>query len=663
MSRIAFLLFVATLCHAQVDVLIVGGSSSGIGAAIGAARLGGSVLLVEDTPVLGGMLSNGISNIDSYSYESLSGVFDEFRQQVRAHYGYSGALPPHKASHVDGHSFAAHQAEAGGRWEPHVAARIFQQMAARYPNLQIRYRTVATGVVMDGRRIVGVHFEDEKGRKSTVLAKVVVDATHEGDIAAWAGAPYRVGREARSPLEPHAGHIFFYNATNEILPGSTGRQDQAIPSSGLRVCIRKYPGKAPLVARPADYDPEQFKFSTKGLSTEVPGGKFEMNVNPIGNEIQELNWAWPEGSAAERRKLYELHKNRALSYLYYLQHDLGRTDLGLADDEFVDNGNLPYRVFIREARRIEGEVMMTEADINPFLTGNTWLPPFRSDSIAVGEYPIDAKPVRPKTDFTKPDKGEGDFYLIDVTTAFQVPYGAMVPKQVDGLLVPTALSATHVAFSAVRMDPTWTVLGQAAGVAAALSAKAEVNPRQLAVSKVQSELLRQKARLVFYWDLPLDHPAFQAIESLSLRGSFRGFPDRTFHPDDPLTRAQAAALIAKHFGLWPSVSGHHFTDVPYAHWAFRDVETLHDQNVLELLGLPPLWPQAGPYRGPIHAGFAKPAGARQFLPNQSVTSQEWRGLLNRFRPNSLPPLPPGPVSRARAALDLYSLPVQEGVNP
>lgn len=663
MSRIAFLLFVATVCHAQVDVLIVGGSSAGVGAAIGAARLGGSVLLVEDTPVLGGMLSNGISNIDSYSYESLSGVFDEFRQQVRAHYGYSGPLPPHKPFHVDGHSLAAHHPEAGGRWEPHVAAQIFREMAARYPNLQIRYRTSATGVVMEGRRIVGVHFLDEQGQKSTVLAKVVVDATHEGDIAAWAGAPYRVGREARSALEPHAGHIFFYNATNEILPGSTGRQDQAIPSSGLRVCIKRYPGGAPLIPRPANYDPEQFKYSSKSLSTDVPGGKFEMNVNPIGNEIQELNWTWPEGSAAERRKLYELHKNRALSYLYYLQHDLGHTDLGLADDEFVENSNLPYRVFVREARRIEGEVMMTEADINPFLAGNTWLPPFRPDSIAIGEYPIDAKPVRPKTDFTRPDKGEGDFYLIDVTTAFQVPYGAIVPKQVEGLLVPTALSATHVAFSAVRMDPTWTVLGQAAGVAAALSAKTGVSPRQLAVGKVQSELLRQKARLVFYWDLPLEHPAFEAIESLSLRGSFRGFPDRLFHPDAPLTRAQAAALIVNHFKLWPSVSGHHFQDVPYTHWAFRAVETLHDQQALELLGLPPLWPQAGPYRGPAHAGFSKPASARQFLPNQPVTPQEWRNLLNRFRPNSLPPLPPGPVSRARAALDLYSLPVQEGVNP
>ncbi|WP_321470298.1 FAD-dependent oxidoreductase [uncultured Paludibaculum sp.] len=660
MSRIAFLLFVALVCHAQVDVLIVGGSSSGIGAGIGAARLGVSVLLVEDTPVLGGMLSNGISNIDSYSYESLSGVFDEFRQQVRAHYGYSGPIPSHKATHLDGHSFAAHQAEAGGRWEPHVASEIFRRMASQYPNLKILYRTVATGVVMDGRRIAGVTFEDANGTKTTVTAKVVIDATHEGDIAAWAGAPYRVGREARSPLEPHAGHIYFYNATNEILPGSTGRQDQAIPSSGLRVCIKKYASGAPLIARPPGYDPEQFRFSTKGLSTDVPGGKFEMNVNPIGNEIQELNWTWPEGSLADRKKLYELHKNRALSYLYYLQHDLGRTDLGLPDDEFVDNGHLPYRVFIREARRIEGEATMTEADINPFLTGSGWLPPFRSDSIAVGEYPIDAKPVRPKTDFTKPDKGEGDFYLIDVTTAFQVPYGSIVPKQVEGLLVPTALSATHVAFSAVRMDPTWTVLGQAAGVAAALSVKDRMTPRQLAVNKVQSELLRQKARLVFYWDLPLDHPAFQAIESLSLRGSFRGFPDRTIQPDAPLTRAQAAALLVRHFKLWPSVSGHHFRDVPYTHWAFRDVETLHDANVL---GFPALWPQAGPYQGTIHAGFSKPAAAREFLPNQSITSQEWRDWLNRIRPFSLPPLPPGPVSRARAALDLYSLPDQEGVNP
>jgi hypothetical protein len=648
------------------DVLIIGGSSSGVGAAIGAARLGVSVVLVEDTPVLGGMLSNGICNIDAYSYESLSGVFEEFRLAVKEHYARTRATDPFFTSkprnirHADGRSFAAHEPSEGGRWEPHVAAAIFRQMAARHKNLQVVYRAWPTGVIMTGRRITGVHIQTAEGERGTILAKAVVDATHEGDIAASAGAPYRVGREPRSRLEPHAGEIYFYNGTNEILPGSSGRGDRAIPSSGLRVTVKKYPPEAGdahlLKTPPPGYDPAEFRLSPKGLSTAVPNDKFEMNVNPVGNELQKVNWSWPEGDRAERLRLYDLHRNRALSYLYYLQHELGRKEYGLPNDEFPDNGNVPYRVFVREARRIEGDQMLTEADVNPFLQGTGWIPKLRPDSVGIGEYPIDAKPVTPKTDASKPDKGEGDFYLIDVSTAFQVPLGSLLPKHVDGLLVPTALSATHVAFSAIRMDPTWTVLGQSAGVAAALSVKGGLLPRALPVSALQDELLKQKVRLMFFHDLALTHPAFVALQRLAVGGVMAGFPDRTIRPDEPLTRAQAAVLLNRYFDRWPSVSGHHFTDVPHTHWAFRDVETLHDSGLLSVFGLPALWPEAGGYQGPRHAGFARPESRRQFNPNEPVTAAQWRQLLAGYgaRTELLTPQT-GHLNRAAAALDLYAL--------
>ena len=228
--------------------------------------------------------------------------------------------------------------------------------------------------------------------------------------------------------------------------------------------------------------------------------------------------------------------------------------VGLPLDEFTDNGNVPYRVFVREARRIEGEATMTEADINPFITGRGLIPGLRRDSIAIGHYAIDSKPVRPKTDASTPDKGEGDFFLANVNTAFQVPYGAIVPKHIDGLLVPVAMSATHVAFSAVRMDPTWVALGQAAGAAAALSLRDGVDVRRLDTAKLQRELIGQQVRLMFYWDLPIAHPAFAAVQWLSVSGRIKGYPDRLFRPDQPLTRAEAAVLLVNAFGIWPSVS-------------------------------------------------------------------------------------------------------------
>ena len=260
----------------------------------------------------------------------------------------------------------------------------------------------------------------------------------------------------------------------------------------------------------------------------MPNKKSEMNVNPVGNELQQINWVWPDGTRAERKRLYETYKNNALAYLYYLQHEKKLTHLGLPKDEFADNGNVPYLVFVREARRIEGEATMTEADVNPFITGRGLEPQQQPASVGIGHYPIDAKPVRPKTDVAKPDKGDGDFFLVNVAVAFQVPYGAIVPKRVDGLLVPVGLSATHVAFSAVRMDPTWNVLGQTAGVAAAMSAKRGIVPRALPVDDLQRELVKQKVKLAFFWDVDVDRADFEAIQLLAVRGAARADAERRF---------------------------------------------------------------------------------------------------------------------------------------
>src|SRR5262249_53909099 len=153
------------------------GSSGGIGAALGAARLGATVALIEDTPVLGGMLSNGISNIDTYSLESLSGVFDEFRLRVREYYRPIMANDPifgtimRMPRHVDGRSRAANDADAGGRWEPHVADRIFKEMASQLPNLKVFYNRWATGVIMRGAQVIGVNTDDKRGNRQVFLGQ------------------------------------------------------------------------------------------------------------------------------------------------------------------------------------------------------------------------------------------------------------------------------------------------------------------------------------------------------------------------------------------------------------------------------------------------------------------------------------------------------------
>jgi len=634
----AVLLLAAAVASAQpYDVVVVSGSSGGFEAALAAGRMGVKVALIEDTPTLGGMLSSGISNIDTYSYHSLSGIFEEFRLRVKAHYASRQAADPifrlgTRANLLDFRPRQSNAPEEGGRWEPHVADEILKSMIASLPNIHIFYGTWATGVLRQRNRVTGVVTENKRGERRTVTGQVIIDATHEGDIAAWAGVPYRVGREARSPQEPHAGDIWYFNGAGEIMDGSTGRQDRAIVSYGIRLCIQHYPPEAGnrhlLTAPPPGYDRTRYVHTTYTGELTMPGNKAEMNANPLGNEMQEINWEWPEASRARRQELYRIYRNHALGFLYFLQHERGLKHLGLAQDEFKDNGNIPYRMFVREARRIEGEATMTESDINPFLTSRGLIPKPNRDSIAIGHYPLDSKPVRAKTDMSTPEKGNGDFFLANVTTPFQVPYGAIVPKGVDGLLVPVAMSATHVAFSAVRMDPTWMAMGQAAGCAAALSIRNRTSPRDLNVAELQRELIRQKVRLMFYWDVPLDHPDFAAIQWLTVSKGLAGYPDRLFRPNQALTRAELAVAVARVFDLWPSVSNFHFTDVAWNHWAFREIETLYDHGLWRPLGFTPRWVEAGGYDPVRNAGFQQGRELAAFEPGKAVAWREFTAVVN-----------------------------------
>ena len=210
----------------RFDVVIVSGSASGVGAAIGAARLGVNVALIEDTPVLGGMLSNGIANTDTYSVEALSGIYREFTDKVREYYLPIVAsdplfklhirryLPPAlehtRASIAKGEltTSGVMDPDEGGRWEPHVADLILKRMIAQYGNVKVFYKRHATQIIQEGNRVAGVvtyagsrpnaYAPSQPGCGIIFYGDVIIDATHEGDLAAWAGAPHRVGREPRS---------------------------------------------------------------------------------------------------------------------------------------------------------------------------------------------------------------------------------------------------------------------------------------------------------------------------------------------------------------------------------------------------------------------------------------------------------------------------------
>lgn len=573
------------------DVLVVGGTPAGCTAAIAAARSGKAVLILEPTQKLGGLTSNGIGVADTGSLGSLGGVFEEFCARIQAYYAQLAATGPLQQVRSKLTVF----------WEPHTAAEIWQEMVAECPGIEVQFGAVAVGVEMEDHRVAQVIWEksthpmgnlqDNAGETFFSAGKIVIDCTYESDIADWAGVPFRIGREAISPEEPHAGVIYMAYMAREpiyrhlpqtILPGSTGEASDLVMAASIRLICKTYTDISPTathrIARPSDYDPEHYAWyyrtSKRGRnpSTHNPDGKFDLNLEYVGRDTlsRDIVMAHPR----ERQALRQEFIDYALGYLYYLQNDAGQPEVGLADDEFVDNHNIPCQVYIREGRRIQGLVNLTEKNMNPFLCGDGCRPPLLKDSIAVGDFELDSKVCHSHNDPDRPQ--EGTFFLRGVRAPFQVAYGCMVAPGFPNLLVPVGLSATHVAFSAARMEPVWAATGHAAGEAAVLMLDYGVSGEAVPIAELQERLIAAGAKLSYFRDVPITSPWFRGVHWAALRGVTPSDPTLRFRPDDPARWDELAEITVRALELPVSVTSAHFADVPPSHPSFRFVETLYD---------------------------------------------------------------------------------------
>jgi hypothetical protein len=459
--------------------------------------------------------------------------------------------------------------------------------------------------VKQGEDLVAVIVEDRQGRRTRLPARQFIDASDEGDLAALAGVAFRVGREGRTAEEPHAGRIFtpafmdmFAGAPvapnmdpaahwGTLLPGSDGKGDGQVQAYTFVACLKDYAGSGNdhhLLRRPAGYDRKLYEHTTlwsrlrhwPEVAYAIPNRKCQFHWAWYGSDRPGWSNGWPTGTTAQRDTIYRAYRDHILGFLYYLQHEAGMTNWGLADDEFVDNDHFPPRLYVREARRICGQLTLNESDLHVFLRGDGIRPPLRRDSIAVGDWPMDSHAIADPSGPESASAGEGTFFLSEVTPPFQVPYGIMLPQRCQHLLVPVACSATHVAFGALRVEQCRAAMGQAAGTAAALAVRCRCDVRDVPVAVIQESLLTQHCLLHFYRDLPPEHPAFEAIQQLSLRGAFRGDKDRRFLPDAPITRGEAASALVAALDLPISITGTHFRDCPPSHRDFRAVETLFD---------------------------------------------------------------------------------------
>jgi len=505
------------------DVIVYGSTPGGFCAAIAAAREGASVILLEPTNHVGGMNTGGLSHCDSNQMvrSTLMGLFDEWHTRVIKDYTDRGLKAPYNPAKKD-----------TSRWtfEPHVAMRVTMKMLEE-AKVNVLTEGYLKSVTKDGPRITSLVTKNR-----TFTARVFVDGTYEGDLMAAAGVDWTIGREGREEyVESLAGkqypkrkmYINGFDGEGRLLPlvttedaGDEEVGDKKIMTYSFRLCLTTDPKNRVSMPKPDNYDPAKFEIVRRALKAgekrvgfdlyPLPGNKLDGN-NSIGGQfsIGLVGGAnhWHSADEAGRKKIWEAHKQYTLEFIHFLTTDpavpvknrIRYTRLGLCKDEFVEHDHFPPALYVRESRRMKGMYVISQKDILE--------KPRKDDPIAISSFPIDSHDVQRVALKGGGVINEGTIFPVRIKGrrtgyAYHVPYRAILPQpgQCDNLLVPVALSCTHVGISSLRIEGAWMVIGQGAGVAAALAAKDNIPVQELKYGKLRERLVAQKQVL----DLPED---------------------------------------------------------------------------------------------------------------------------------------------------------------
>ena len=511
----------------DVDVLVVGGGASGISAGIQSARMGVQTMIVEETPWVGGMLTAaGVSCVDG-NYRLQSGIFGEFADSLAQRYGGWEALKTGWVSHIN--------------FEPHVGQEVLTNIANGCEKLEI-IREAAMVSVKGAEGDWTVIFEGKDCKKFAVNAGVLIDGTELGDVAKACGVEYKIGMEAASDT----GESIAPEQANDVIQDLT-----------FVTILKDYGKDADMtIAKPEGYDPTPFYNSAVNPNNVVmedgktetgqtiwspgmmitygktPNGKYMINWPIYGNDYY-INSI--EMTPAERKEAYKKAKNFTLSFIYFIQTELGMKHLGLADDEFPTEDKLAFIPYHRESRRIVGEAFFTlDAAAAPYDFKHAY---YRT-GIAVGDYAVDHH------HFRHPDwKNLPDLHFYPIPS-YNVPMGVLVPKQDDVkdlLVAEKSVSVSNLINGATRLQPVVMQLGQAAGAIAALSQLQGKSVDKVDIRQVQTALLDAGCYIMPYLDLPKDHKHFKAIQRIGATGILRGegrnvgWANQTwFRTDDPL---------------------------------------------------------------------------------------------------------------------------------
>lgn len=529
---LAVLLACAAFAQETYDVVVYGGTSAAVIAAVQAKKMGKTVIVVSPDKHLGGLSSGGLGYTDSGDKSVIGGLSRNFYHRVWEYY-QKPATWVHQKPEAFGNkgqgTVAMDQAERT-MWifEPNIAEKVFEDLVRENALTVVRDEWLdrEKGVAKDGARITRITTLSGK----SYAGRMFIDATYEGDLMAAAKVDYHVGREANAEYgERHNGlqvgilhhrHHFGVlkgKVSPYVVPGDpssglvanvtptpvgeVGSADKRLQAYCFRMCLTDVPENRIPFAAPAGYDPKQYEILARAYALGwnetfkkfdlLPNGKTDTNNHgPFSFDYIGGNYDYPEASYERRREIIRAHETYQKGLLYFIATDprvpeatrLEMQRWGLPKDEFKDNGGWPHQIYVREARRMIGAFVMTENEL-------TKVKP-TPDSVGMGSYTIDSHNTQR---YVTPEgyvQNEGD---IGVSTRgpYEIAYGALVPKkgQADNLLVPVACSATHIAYGSIRMEPVFMILGQSAATAAALALDAKVAVQDVPYADLKARLL------------------------------------------------------------------------------------------------------------------------------------------------------------------------------
>lgn len=550
------------------DLVVVGGTPGGIACAVRAAREGLRVLLVNHTQHLGGFITSGAGGWEAPSDALRSPLYAEMLESAANYYRdkYGAGSPQHIAS-LPSQTSRAHIDRA--KVEPRIAELLFNQMVEREKSLTVLLGHIVTRAECAHRQLQSILLEPRSGGAVIrVQGTIFADAMYEGDLLAAAGVKSQIGRESRNTYaEPHAGVIYTrerhkqpgqrgfpaaadsgqlnirYNshATAEIVSApDSGAADDSVMAYNYRLILTRDPANRIFPAKPANYDVALAKEAgSGGFVPNLPNGKVAWN----GGRLIGPQNGYPAGSWQQRDQISQQYLSAMLMRLWWAQHDPAAPEserqrlqgYGLAADEFPDNGHLPYEIYVREARRLVGRYVFKEQD-NLIAPGSARTP-IHFDSIAMTDWPVDSVACLPRR--VAGANTDGIFFLAEVSRPAQVPYRCLLPTELDNLLVPVALSASHVGWGAIRLEPVWMQTGESAGFAAALAIRHHASPASLSADLLVRKLAASRVMVTFFndVDVTLRDERISAAQYFGTQGFFASYDAQL---DAPLSESLRA---------------------------------------------------------------------------------------------------------------------------